>query len=196
MNNHNNRHITKSIRLKTWDYRTPWWYFVTIATKNHKDYFGQIVNGEMKLNRLGVMVNQKWLKIAELRKNVELDYYVIMPNHFHRVIVLNYIIDNSGKLLLQADKFLEEQIELNNTKLFYSKISPKPNSLSSIIRSFKSSVTKSANELNLTEFAWQPRFYDRIIRNEKKLFNIRNYIEQNPLKWKLEKNYPENMPEL
>ncbi|HMU42341.1 MAG TPA: hypothetical protein PKA80_03485 [Ignavibacteriaceae bacterium] len=192
MNNQNNIHITKSIRLKTWDYTTPWWYFVTIVTKNHKEYFGEIVNGAMRLNNLGVIVEDEWLRIAELRKNIELDYSVVMPNHFHGIIISNYHNSITGNSISKPNSELSDSSE----KSFYSQISPKPNSLSSIKRSFKSAVTKRAKENNFVDFTWQPRFYDRIIRNERELFNIRNYIEQNPLKWEFEKNYPENVPEL
>ena len=75
-------------------------------------------------------------------------------------------------------------------------ISPKKGSLAVIIRSFKSAVAKAARESGLKHFAWQPRFYDRIIRNEKELYNIRKYIEQNPLRWELDKDKPENICEL
>ena len=150
----------------------------------------------MQLNQLGSIVKREWLKIAELRKNVELDYYVVMPNHHHGVIILNPTNDDLNKTNPIIDKLSNNLEQIEASKSFYSIISPKPNSLSSIIRSFKSSVKKTANELKLTDFAWQPRFYDRIIRNERELFNIRNYIELNPLRWDIEKNYPENIPEL
>ncbi len=67
------------------------------------------------------------------------------------------------------------------------------NCLSDIVRGFKSVVTKRIHEIGYTDFSWQPRFYDRIIRNEKELYNIRKYIEQNPFKWELEKNNSENI---
>lgn len=196
MGTNNHYHYSKSIRLQTWDYRTPWWYFVTIVTANHKNYFGDVCDGKMQLNQLGSIVKREWLRIAELRKNVELDYYVVMPNHNHGVIILNPTNDDMNKTNPIIDKQSYYLELIDASKSFYSKISPKPNSLSSIIRSFKSAVTKNAKELKFTDFAWQPRFYDRIIRNERELFNIRNYIELNPLRWDIEKNYPENIPEL
>lgn len=191
MNTHNNKHFTKSIRLKTWDYTTPWWYFVTIATLNHKECFGKIIGGNLNLNKLGMIVEEEWMRIAILRGNVELDYHVVMPNHFHGIIINNKrnSVNNISKTINNSE------LTTAASKSFYSQISPEPNSLSSIVRSFKSAVTKRANENNFIDFAWQPRFYDRIIRNERELFNIRNYIEQNPLRWELEKDYPENMPE-
>jgi len=66
-------------------------------------------------------------------------------------------------------------------------------SLSNIIGSFKSAVSNKIHKIGYNQFQWQPRFYERIIRNEKELYRIRKYIEQNPLKWDIEKNNPENL---
>jgi putative transposase len=74
-----------------------------------------------------------------------------------------------------------------------SGISPVKGSLSTIIRSFKSAVSKYAHYNGFADFTWQSRFYDRIIRSEVELSNIRHYIEQNPLKWEMEKNYSTEM---
>lgn len=85
----------------------------------------------------------------------------------------------------------ENKIETTKN-LFFSDISPKTNSLSAVIRGFKSAVTKSAYAAGYTNPQWQSRFYDRIIRNENELCAIRNYIEENPLKWEINKNEPNN----
>jgi REP element-mobilizing transposase RayT len=79
---------------------------------------------------------------------------------------------------------------------YFSNISPKLFSLSTIIRSFKSAASKQIHELGNRDFSWQARFYDRIIRNEKELYNIRQYIEQNPIKWNIEKDDLENIYEV
>ncbi len=177
---------TKSMRLKSWDYTTPWWYFVTISTHNHKNYFGQIISGEIQLNEIGKVTQYEWLKTAELRGNVELDEYIIMPNHIHAIVILNE--DNISRNVTKRDV---ARYVTTLRKNQYSDISPSPKSLSSIIRGFKSAVKKECNQLNYS-FKWQPKFYDRIIRNEKELFNIRRYIQQNPLKWELDKGIPNN----
>jgi len=75
----------------------------------------------------------------------------------------------------------------------FSKLSPKKYSLSTVVRSYKSAITKWCNVNNYKSFAWQSRFFERIIRNEKERYNIRKYIEQNPLRWELEKNNPDNI---
>ncbi|MCX6173768.1 MAG: hypothetical protein NTZ27_03330 [Ignavibacteriales bacterium] len=164
----------ESARLEEWDYSNPWWYYVTINTKNHVSYFGQVENGKMIFNKLGKLAKKCWDDIPIYFPNAELDYYVIMPNHLHGIIIINPNVETGHAPSLQ------------NKKL----------SLSNIVGSFKSAVTQSARDKGSLNFAWQPRFYDRIIRNEKELYNIRKYIEQNPLKWELEKDDSENIYDL
>ncbi|MBI3123498.1 MAG: transposase [Ignavibacteriales bacterium] len=180
MSQYQNNYRIDSTRLKDWDYSTPWWYYVTINTKDHEEYFGVIKNEQMVLNELGKVVQNEWEKTKTLRQNVELDYYVIMPNHVHGIIILNdFNVETCrGKSLQETERTFSKPIK---------------NSLSTIINQFKGSVKRWANGNGYSDFAWQSRFYDRIIRNEKELFNIRKYIEQNPLKWELEKNQPENI---
>ncbi len=114
------------------------------------------------------MQNECWNKIEILHKNIELDYYVIMPNHIHGIIIINDVGDAN---------FASPTID--RTKI----------ELSKLIQQFKHAVTLQIKSMNLKPiFKWQRSFYERIIRNEKELFNIRKYIEQNPLKWELEKD--------
>ena len=136
----------------------------------------------MALNELGRIVEEEWVKTKEIRSNVELDYSVVMPNHFHGIIILNSKKDNvetcRGKSLQEIERVFSKPIK---------------NSLSIIINQFKGSVKGWANKNGYNNFSWQPRFYDRIIRDEKELYNIRKYIKQNPLKWEFEKNQTENI---
>lgn len=83
-------HHRKSIRLKGYDYTYAGWYYVTICTKDRKNLFGEIIKGEMILNDFGKIVNEEWLKTKEIRKNIDLDSYVVMPNHFHGTLIINY----------------------------------------------------------------------------------------------------------
>lgn len=188
-----NKYRIESIRLKGWDYSIPWWYFVTINTKDHKKYFGKIISGKIKLNDFGKIVEREWLKSKQIRKNIDLDYFVIMPNHIHGIIIINKCSDskyNDHREFQQDVSTIADSCKNINTaenkNIFFSKISPKSNSLSVIIRGFKASVTKFAHENGIFEFQWQSRFYDRIIRNENELYNIRKYIEQNPLIWEMD----------
>lgn len=167
----NNKFRVESTRLKEWDYSNPWWYYITISTKNHSPFFGEVIHRKMNLNKLGIVTEKCWVEIPKHYQNVEIDYYVIMPNHIHGIIIINSTVETRHASSLQNKSI----------------------TLSNIIGSFKSVVSKQARESGNNNFSWQERFYDRIIRNEKELFNIRKYIQQNPIKWELEKDKPENL---
>ena len=83
-------HHRKSIRLKEYDYSNGGWYYVTICTNNREHLFGTVVNNKVELNDYGKIVQAEWLKTKEIRKNIDLDDYVIMPNHFHGIIIIKY----------------------------------------------------------------------------------------------------------
>ncbi|MCX6170839.1 MAG: hypothetical protein NTX65_15975 [Ignavibacteriales bacterium] len=175
----------ESVRLKEWDYSNPWWYYVTINTKNHVEYFGKIENERMVLSELGLIVHEEWLRTKTIRQNVDLDYFVIMPNHLHGIIILE------GEKIVETCR--GKSLQQKNERVFSKLIA---NSLSVIINQFKGAVKRLANKNGYKSFTWQPRFYDRIIHSEKELLNIRNYIDQNPSKWELEKGKPENIFDL
>ena len=170
MTKYQNKYRIESTRLNVCDYSNPWWYYVTVNTKNHIEYFEQISNGKVSLNELGLITKNRWEDIPEHFPNIELDYFVIMPNHLHGIIIINPTVETPERTSL-----------------------PQKITLGQIINQFKGSVKRWANKNNYSNLSWQPRFYDHIIRNEKELYNIRKYIEQNPLKWDIEKNNPENI---
>lgn len=190
MTKYQNTFRIESARLQEWDYSNPWWYYITINTKNHVEYFGDVVNGEMILNELGHIVDEEWIKTKSLRPNVDLDYYVIMPNHFHGILIIDQNVET------RRGESLQQNASTSHKNASISQFGkPIKNSLSVIINQFKGSVKRRANKNGNTDFSWQSRFYDRIIRSEKELFNIRKYIEQNPAKWSFDKDEIENMPE-
>jgi len=158
----------KSPRLKEYDYSIPNFYFVTICTQDKQSLFSKITGGKVELNRNGLIVKECLLETKEHFTNVEIDEYVIMPNHFHAIII---ITNNVGLRFPQP--YLIDQ-PAAKTKHF---------SLSQIIAYFKYQTTKRINAENETkEKIWQKSFYDRIIRNERELYNTRKYIRLNPLK--------------
>ena len=81
-------HHRKSIRLREYDYTNPNWYYITICSYKRENIFGKVEKNKMILNKEGEIVEQEWLKIKELRKNIDLDYYVVMPNHFHGIVII------------------------------------------------------------------------------------------------------------
>ena len=132
----------KSPRLKTWDYTKPYWYFITICTKDHKNFFGEIIDSKMIQNELGARLEFEWLKTEELRENVDLDYYQIMPNHFHGIIILQSVGKRRGVSL---------QMERDFGHIL-------PNSLSIIGNQLKGSVKRWANKNGFNSFQWQRSF--------------------------------------
>ncbi len=192
-----NKYRIPSARLQTWDYRWNAAYFVTICTADRQHFFGEIVNGKMVLSHTGVIANILWYEIKNHTKNIELGEFVVMPNHVHGIIILNNE-NNNNVQTLHATSLKQQTVQtLRATSLqstendtskneFMSSISPKSNSISTIIRSYKSAITKHARRLGF-DFAWQTRFYDHIIRNEKSFKTISEYIINNPAKWQDDK---------
>ena len=233
MSLYHNKYRVESIRLKGWDYTSPWWYYVTINTKNHIQYFGKIKDGKMIINSTGEIVLKEWENTKTIRKNVDLDYFVIMPNHIHGIIIINESIETTDSLnskknvemtrwvISDGEKKNEDDKKKNDndeTKNYNDEANNdnnekendnnetknetmqrivsttlKSNSLGSIIGQIKSVCAKQIHANGNKNFAWQKGFYERIIRNEKELYNIRKYIIENPVRWELEKNKPKNM---
>ncbi|MDP3582795.1 MAG: transposase [Ignavibacteria bacterium] len=156
----------KSPRLKEYDYSIPNYYFVTICADGKLNFFGNVTGESVELNKNGIIVKECLLGTKEHFTNVEIDEYVIMPNHFHAIIILSgYVGLRSPQPNVKTESF----------------------SLSQIVAYFKYQSTKRINAgSNTKEKIWQRSFYDRIIRNEMELYNIRKYIQQNPLKKHLE----------
>lgn len=169
------KYRTSSARLNGWDYGSQGLYFVTICTKDRVQYFGEIkeLSGEAYLqpSEIGEVALNNWLEIPNHYSFVELNQYVVMPDHIHGIIYLN-----------KPDK---SSWEMN-------KFGPQKDNLASIMRGYKSSIKGYAN-LNAIEFGWQSKYYDRVIRNEKEYLNIRSYIQDNPANWLLNNDNLENL---
>lgn len=182
--------------------RAPWHiynggiYFVTICTKNKEHYFGKIANGEMQLSIIGQIAEKCWKEIPQHFPHVEIPIWVVMPNHIHGIIVIaspaetqccmgaqnivgtQNIVETQNFASLRRRRQRRQQQQCQNT----NKFGPQSKNLASVIRGFKIGVTKYARQNNIP-FAWQPRFYDRIVRNNDELNRIAIYIEQNIEKW-------------
>ncbi len=168
-------HHRRSIRLKGYDYSQPGLYFITICVHNREHLFGEIVGGKMGMNDAGKIAEQEWLKTAEMRENVELLEYVIMPNHMHGIILLN---DRRGTTRCRGTTHRAPTIEQ------FGK--PTSNTIPTIVRGYKSAVTKKINMLrNMPGVpVWQRNYYEHIIRDQKSYYHIAKYIRNNPLKWR------------
>ncbi len=170
------RHHRRSIRLKGYDYTQPGAYFITICAHQRAHLFGRVVDGEMVLNALGEIARQCWLAIPNHFPQARLDEFVIMPNHVHGIV---WIVNNVG------------------TRNFSPPPSPdqRPRGTSktvgSIVRGFKIGVTKWARQHTDVYTVWQRNYYEHIIRDDRALYAIRQYIRDNPLRWHLDRYNPD-----
>lgn len=152
-------------------------YFVTICAHNRDCVFGNIVNGEMHVNDVGNIVKSEWIKTGKIRRNVVLDSFVIMPNHLHGIIII-IEIDNGRGVSQYAP----------TTK---SKFQSPSQTLGSIVRGFKATTTKQINKLRNSPGSpvWQRNYFERVVRNERELNRIREYIQNNPFNWNKESSH-------
>jgi len=159
----------KSTRLKEYDYSIPGWYYITICTKNFICWFGKVNSNKVIHSFLGNVVEDFFSKIPEHFKNVEIDEFVVMPNHLHGIAIINDVVGTRDRVSLRRFGNIGKD------------------SLSLIINQYKGSVTRFAHKNGFDDFFWQPRFYEHIIRNDNDLHRIRTYIRNNPLKWSIDK---------
>jgi len=171
-----NKYRIPSARFINWDYGSNAPYFVTICTENKNCYFGEIHKGEIVLSPIGEIVRDEWLKTPVIRSdmNLFLDEFVVMPNHFHGIILIGE--NDYNNCNTHGDGCRDAMPGVS------SKFGPQIKNLGSIIRGFKSSVTINARKIN-PDFKWQERFYDHIISSDRSFKRIRNYIIENPKKW-------------
>jgi len=202
-----NKYRIETTRLKGWDYGKNGYYFVTICTKDRIPYFGNVINGKVELSEIGKIAFDELQKTPEIRKdmNVTLGEFVIMPNHIHCIIIIGeneyntnrrdaMRCDNNCRDAMRCDNNCrdamhgDERRDAMHGVSTTNKFGPQSKNLPSIIRGFKSAVTKRAKIIN-PDFSWQRNYYEHIIRDEKSFKTILEYIINNPLKWNEDKYY-------
>jgi REP element-mobilizing transposase RayT len=167
----------RSIRLKGYDYAEAGLYFVTICTHDKRCTLGRVIGDRGELSPLGRLVRGHWYDLPNHHAGLELDAFVVMPNHFHGIIVMHERL---------RDARAQQAAPLQPTKR------AQPDSLTSVIRSFKSAVSRrAARELKIGHPVWQRNYYEHIIRNGDDLDDTRNYIAANPIKWRLDRENPD-----
>lgn len=174
-------HRRRSIRLRDYDYSRAGAFFVTICAFQRKDLFGDVMDGALQLNEMGKAAQECWNDIPGHFPDIELDEFVVMPNHLHGIVVTN------------------RRCTACRARVDESFGQPVAGSLATIIRSFKSAATKRINTLRDIPGApvWQRNYYERIIRDDRELDGIRQYIIDNPSRWEEDENHPSRQsPEL
>ena len=157
----------KGLRLRQYDYAQAGMYFVTVCTQDRACVFGSVAGNEMRLDELGCLIEASWRALPTQFSNMTLDEFVVMPNHFHGLVVLE---GEKGPGAMNRAPTLGE-----------------------VVRSFKARCTRScrgaihgARGVSL----WQRDYYEHVIRNEQDLSRIREYIRNNPAQWALDRNNP------
>ncbi|MEH2451160.1 transposase [Nostoc sp.] len=175
-------HQRRSIRLKGHDYTQPGTYFITLCTQGRQCLFGNVVKGKMQLNYLGHIAFNCWEAIPDHFPHIELDTFVVMPNHLHGILVITDM--SVGAWQCHAP-----------TREQFGK--PVRGSIPTVIGSYKSAVSKSINVIWHTkrQSIWQRNFYEHISRDQKSLDHIRQYILDNPQRWADDPENPQHNPD-
>ena len=200
-------HHRRSIRIPDYNYSRPGFYFITLCCSYREYLFGEIKDNIMILNDFGRIAYDEWIQSAKIRSEIELDEFVVMPNHFHAIVLINIDgrkVNNSGR----GDRPVAPtdsnnpvtptdsnnpvaptdwaQNQLGDPPVAPTRpTGPKSKSIGSLMAGYKSSVTKKINQLRHKpgEPVWQRNYFEHIIRDEKSLAQIRQYILDNPENW-------------
>ena len=170
-----NTHHRRSIRLKDYDYSQAGMYFVTIGTHNKECILGEVLDGKIRLSEYGQITANSWLWLSQQYLYIDLDEWIIMPNHLHGIIVINTECRGGSRT---------------------APTNRKP--LGRLIGAFKTVSSKHINLIRNIPGApvWQRNYYEHIIRNEKELNQIREYVLNNPLQWELDNEHPQNIKKM
>ncbi len=178
-------------RLREHDYAAPGAYFVTVCTLHKEPILGEIQGESLRLSPAGLIVNEAWHDLPRHYAHVQLDAFVVMPNHVHGIIFIEEpsLTDSVGAGLRPAPTHHDRPAPSKG-------VSSRRHGLSEIVRAFKSFSARRINALHGTLGArvWQRGFYDHVIRNEDDLARIREYIAMNPLRWSLDEENPAYSP--
>ncbi|QIR36062.1 transposase [Tolypothrix sp. PCC 7910] len=191
------KHHRRSIRLPGYDYTQIGAYFTTICTYKKQCWFGNVVNGEMQYNQLGVIAYKFWQALPRRFSHIRLDAFVVMPNHLHGILIITDAMEaRQSQSFPSADNFSDTvPLQNNNNQKNEQFGKPIAGSITTIIRGFKSAVTKRINLMRKNPYPpiWQRDYYESIIRQDR-LDNVRQYIINNPCAWTEDEENPARQP--
>src|SRR5258708_26515692 len=209
MTHDSQKYNRRSIRLRDYDYTSPGAYFITICTQDRKPIFGEIVNNEMQLNELGESLQLIWNTLPERFSNLELDHFVIMPDHIHGIIIIketNFIFAEDSYKSELPERFRNSTYSKRATNRLSASFAPPhprgainraPTELPSlraadenrilplgeVIRTFKAVTAHKIRSQGRLDFKWQRNYHEHIFRKDDDLDRIRQYIIDNPAQW-------------
>lgn len=185
----------KSHRLSGWDYSADALYFITIVSFGRVCVFGDVIDGRMVMSEFGIIAHDMWYKSFEIRQELFLDEFILMPNHIHAIVKINGG-GNDGTGCRDARPCVSTTNVTNDTDTIDSTTDFKrrPKSISSFVAGYKSAVVTQIDnyidehsvntpKYNRKNRLWQSNYHDHIIRNKKSYCTIKQYIKNNPSKW-------------
>jgi len=183
------KHHRRSIRLKGYDYTQPGAYFVTICTWQRACSFGEVVQGEMRLNKQGQIANREWMRLERRFSTADFSAFVVMPNHMHGIVVMH--ADGRG-----AGENHPDHGGGRHPLRPYEGPRVIPGSLAAIVRAYKASVTWRIHAMRGDEGSpvWQRNYYEHIVRDDEEYRRIIEYIQTNPLRWEADQLHPAAAP--
>jgi REP-associated tyrosine transposase len=192
-NNADNLPQRRSIRLTNYNYTQAGAYYITICTEKRNPLFGHIRNGVMHHNACGRIVHDCWQAIPKHCPNVALDYFVVMPNHVHGILLL----ENSAGTMYRAPTAAANGDRQATTP--HAPAAPRrfgnalAGSLAAMVGMYKAAVTRQINQSCRSPggHLWQRNYWEHIIRDERELAEVRRYIAENPLRWSFDRENPE-----
>ena len=184
-----------SMRRVDYDYTSAGAYFITICAGHGRSHFGRIIEQEVRFNPLGQIANTCWLALPKHHPHIVLDPHVVMPNHMHGILWITHQPPRRGMMVscpLSREDDCDVEEEFGGRA--YGK--PVAASISVVVGSYKAAVTYRANKQKFAyaKPLWQRNFWDRIIRSERELAAIRDYIQNNPSRWLQDKLHPKAAP--
>jgi len=172
-------HHRRSIRLAGYNYKQSGAYFVTIVTQNRTCLLGDITAGEIVLSDTGQIAQASWNGLSSRFPVVSLDFFVVMPNHIHGIIIVG------------APLIAPNSTPHNNVSIFREGAMNRAPTLGEIVRAYKAASARMIRQTVNPDFAWQRNYYEHIIRGEESLNRIRQYILENPSRWSIDRENPE-----
>ena len=183
---------------------------MTVCTHDRESLFGEIRNGIMGLNELGVMVRRVWDELPTQFPGIDLGEFVVMPNHIHGIIWIREVVEmvglnvgarfiapHQGNGSLPIDGSVDPQStdprasKRKGPSSHWGAMNRAP-TLGDIVRHLKGKSTYLIHKSGVSHFGWQRNYYERIIRNDASLSEIRRYILDNPAKWSSDEENPDH----
>jgi REP-associated tyrosine transposase len=171
-------HKRRSIRLHAFDYAAPGEYFVTICSHQRECLFGSAVDGEIQLTETGRVIARCWRAIPTHFPNVQVDAFVIMPNHVHGIL---RIVDRRLPVGATYMSPLRAEVDPGTS----GARRPVAGSLGVVVSTFKAAVTRAARRRGHRSSApiWQRNYYEHVVRDDRSLHQLRDHIAANPARW-------------